>query len=165
MVDPHNNELREITQSAKTELAMVSLMVGGARPKNVIETMLMSGSEGSQRLSTIHHNRGVDRAKRGDFKGAIQELEEALELEPTSDETKQVLAEVIAAQASFLCNKGAFEEALTQIERGLGFAPDNQTLMQSRKIICARRLNQRLASGDASSEEFLEVLRHLLGDK
>ena len=165
LADPHNSELRELMQLAGAELAMVSLMVGEVRPESLIETMLMASGQGAERLSTKHHNQGVERARKGDYKGAIQELEKALELEPTSEITRQVLAEVITAHAITLCNKGMFDEALARVERGLTFMPGNESLTRCHKEVSMRRLNKRLASGQASQEEFLEVLRHLLSDR
>lgn len=62
---------------------------------------LLAGSN-SKRMSTMYHNRGLEKANDDDFEGAIEDLQIALELEPTSDITKQMLFQCLMMRANEL---------------------------------------------------------------
>lgn len=134
--DPHNSQLRQVVAETRAELAMLNLKAGEkARVEDLLVAALGRTAEGVEQLSTIYHNRGLEKAKGGDLKGAVEDLERAFELEPTSDLTKGMLGEAVAALGVSLARENKLDEALQEIERGLLLDPANEALMQHQKAI------------------------------
>jgi len=142
--DPHNDEFRKMVAQARAELAMASLMAGNeSRPEDVL-TALMAGTDGGTRhLSTVYHNQGVEKARNDDFAGATLDLERALELEPGSDASRQVLTQIVRAHAASLVKEGQYDQALAALDRAFRFDPDDPSLKQEKAMVMLLRMVRR----------------------
>ncbi|MDJ0837099.1 MAG: hypothetical protein QNK37_11325 [Acidobacteriota bacterium] len=97
--DPHDQDLQELISALDIRLALVSLQEPDDVDPMELFGRILGDSLQNRKRSAFYHNRGVEKVNRGNLEEGIRDLEKALELEPDSEETREMLRQARAMHA------------------------------------------------------------------
>ncbi len=142
--DPHHKQMIELAKFVRRELGIAEMATHTVSAEGMLELLAGDSPEHAGKLSTMYHNRGVDKISGNDLTEGIADLEKALEFEPASETTRNMLGQALALEANRLAELGRVTEARRLLARAEQLNPGDD------EIKLARLMMELLMTGKGS---------------